>query len=140
MGGESLEAIRMSRFAFAARIARGRSRFPSLEAASIAAPSLESERGGIRFTIAFILAALNGRGPFPLLAFSGEQGTAKSTMSKVVRALMDPSSAPGRTPPREENQIKIAAVLVCNRIRQFIVHSRAAVRRSVQTQRRRRVL
>jgi hypothetical protein len=71
---------------------------------------LNLDEAGFVFTVAFMLAALNGRGPFPLLAFSGEQGTAKSTMSKVVRALVDPIKAPGRTPPREENQIKIAAV------------------------------
>jgi hypothetical protein len=47
--------------------------------------------------------------PFPLLIFSGEQGTAKTTASKVLRELVDPNLAPLRSCPRDERDLIIAA-------------------------------
>ncbi len=47
--------------------------------------------------------------PFPILLISGEQGTAKSTASKVCRELVDPSIAPFRSAPRDERDLIIAA-------------------------------
>lgn len=64
---------------------------------------------GFMFCVAWIIAALSGRGPFPVLSFSGEQGTAKSTMSKLVRLITDPNTALSRTPPKDEGAIKVAA-------------------------------
>lgn len=59
-------------------------------------------------TVAWLLAALRGRGPYPVLAVSGEQGSAKSTFSKIVRSLVDPSSMPLRSLPREDRDLFIA--------------------------------
>jgi hypothetical protein len=47
--------------------------------------------------------------PFPILLISGEQGSAKSTASKVLRELVDPSIAPFRSAPRDERDLIIAA-------------------------------
>jgi hypothetical protein len=47
--------------------------------------------------------------PFPLLIFSGEQGTAKSTATKALRELVDPSLTPLRPCPRDERDLIIAA-------------------------------
>jgi hypothetical protein len=47
--------------------------------------------------------------PFPILLISGEQGSAKSTASKVLRELVDPSIAPFRSSPRDERDLIIAA-------------------------------
>lgn len=47
--------------------------------------------------------------PFPILILSGEQGTAKSTASKVLRELVDPSITPFRSSPRDERDLVIAA-------------------------------
>ena len=55
------------------------------------------------------LATLRARGPYPLLAISGEQGSAKTVMSKILKALIDPSAAPVRALPREEREPMIAA-------------------------------
>ena len=55
------------------------------------------------------LATLRARGPYPLLAISGEQGSAKTVMSKILKALIDPSAAPVRALPREERELMIAA-------------------------------
>ena len=48
-------------------------------------------------------------GPYPLLAISGEQGSAKTVLSKLLRALVDPNVAPVRALPREERELMIAA-------------------------------
>ena len=48
-------------------------------------------------------------GPYPLLAISGEQGSAKTVLSKLLKALIDPNAAPVRALSREERELMIAA-------------------------------
>ena len=62
-----------------------------------------------RLLVAFMVGALRARGPYPLLALHGEQGSAKSTTSRIVRNLLDPSTAPLRTQPREPRDLAISA-------------------------------
>jgi hypothetical protein len=59
--------------------------------------------------VAWILAAMRDKGPYPGLVVSGEQGSAKSTFSSIVRALLDPNTAPLRALPREDRDLFIAA-------------------------------
>jgi hypothetical protein len=59
--------------------------------------------------VACVLAALRNRGPYPVIALSGEQGSAKSTFSAILRALLDPNTAPLRALPREDRDLFIAA-------------------------------
>ena len=59
--------------------------------------------------VAWALAVLRNRGPYPILALSGEQGSAKSTFSAMLRALLDPNTAPLRALPREDRDLFIAA-------------------------------
>ena len=59
--------------------------------------------------VAWLLAALRNRGPYPVLVLSGEQGSAKSTFSAVLRSLVDPNSAPLRALPREDRDLFITA-------------------------------
>jgi hypothetical protein len=59
--------------------------------------------------VAWMLAALREQGPYPVLAVSGEQGSAKSTFTAVIRSLTDPNTAPLRALPREEREFFIAA-------------------------------
>jgi 5S rRNA maturation endonuclease (ribonuclease M5) len=59
--------------------------------------------------VAWALACLRDRGPYPVLALSGEQGSAKSTFSKILRSLLDPNTAPLRALPREDRDLFIAA-------------------------------
>jgi hypothetical protein len=68
-----------------------------------------SGRNEFVLVIAWLLAALRHGGPYPLLALSGEQGSAKTVLSKILRALVDPNAAPVRTMPREERDLFIAA-------------------------------
>ena len=59
--------------------------------------------------VAWALAAVRNKGPYPVIVLSGEQGSAKSTFSAIVRALLDPNSAPLRALPREDRDLFIAA-------------------------------
>jgi hypothetical protein len=59
--------------------------------------------------IAWLLAAFRPRGPYPVLVVLGEQGSAKSTLLRVLRALVDPNKAPIRSLPRDERDLMIAA-------------------------------
>ena len=58
----------------------------------------------------WMLAALRPVGPYPLLIFSGEQGTGKSTQGRVVRRLTDPSASPLRAPPKEVRDLLVGAL------------------------------
>lgn len=60
-------------------------------------------------TVAWLLAALRGRGPYPTLALTGEHGAAKTTFARILRALIDPNTAPLRSLPREDRDLFIAA-------------------------------
>ncbi|MCC6381722.1 MAG: hypothetical protein IT304_04395 [Dehalococcoidia bacterium] len=64
---------------------------------------------GFRLLVAWLLGALQPRGPYPVLALHGEQGSAKSTTARILRSLVDPSVAPLRRPPRDERDLAIAA-------------------------------
>jgi hypothetical protein len=59
--------------------------------------------------VAWALAVLRNCGPYPVIVLSGEQGSAKSTFSGVLRALLDPNTAPLRALPREDRDLFLAA-------------------------------
>ena len=56
-----------------------------------------------------IVAYLRPKGPFPVLAIYGEQGSAKSTTTRIVRELIDPNVSPLRSEPRDARDLMIAA-------------------------------
>lgn len=58
---------------------------------------------------AWLVAALRPTGPYPALALHGEQGSAKSTTARALRALVDPSTAPLRSEPKDSRDLMIAA-------------------------------
>jgi hypothetical protein len=59
--------------------------------------------------VSFILTALRGRKPYPILALAGEQGTGKSTTAEMIRRLIDPNSAALRSLSRDTRDLAIAA-------------------------------
>lgn len=63
----------------------------------------------LRLLVAWLLAALRGRGPYPLLVLQAEQGSGKSTLAKAVKALSDPAGNPLRSPPKDEDDLTTAA-------------------------------
>jgi hypothetical protein len=59
--------------------------------------------------VAWLLAALRANGPYPLLAIAGEQGSAKTVLCKILKAIIDPNVAPVRALARDERELMIAA-------------------------------
>jgi hypothetical protein len=70
---------------------------------------LNITKGDWPLAVAWLLAALRARGPYPLLLLNGEQGSAKSTVARVLRSFADPSVAPLRSAPRDDRDLIIAA-------------------------------
>lgn len=59
--------------------------------------------------VAWLLAALRDRGPYPVLVITGEHGSAKSWMARLSRSIVDPNSVGLRALPRNEHDVYIAA-------------------------------
>jgi hypothetical protein len=59
--------------------------------------------------LAALVSYLCPHGPYVVLIVHGEQGSAKSTICKVIRALIDPNAAPLRPAPRSDDDLMIAA-------------------------------
>lgn len=57
----------------------------------------------------WLLAAACPKGPYPVLVLSGEQGSGKSFLTRALRHILDPNTAPVRTPPRDPRDLMIAA-------------------------------
>jgi len=58
---------------------------------------------------AFILVCFNPQGPFIILLANGEAGSAKSTLCRLARAVIDPNKAPLRSEPKDNRDLAIAA-------------------------------
>ena len=63
--------------------------------------------------VAYLSSALRPRGPYFILVVNGQQGSAKSTTCKLVRALIDPHKVPLRRPVKDERNLMIAAQNNC---------------------------
>jgi hypothetical protein len=54
--------------------------------------------------------AFSPTGKYPVLTVLGRQGSAKSTAQKILRNIVDPSSVPLRSAPRDEHNLYIDAI------------------------------
>lgn len=57
----------------------------------------------------WLLAAFRPASAFPILAFCGPKGAAKSSATRYIRSLVDPNVIPHRALPRKERDLVIAA-------------------------------
>lgn len=62
-----------------------------------------------KLIVGWLVGLFRPSGPHALLAVSGEQGSAKTTQGRILRALHDPNESPDRTTPRSELDLAIAA-------------------------------
>jgi hypothetical protein len=63
-----------------------------------------------RLMVTWLTAALRPVGPYPILVLLGEQGSAKSTLARVLRALIDPQACPLLTLPATTRDLVATAV------------------------------
>ena len=63
----------------------------------------------LKLMIGYMSACLRPEGPYAVLVLQGEQGSAKSTTARMIKALIDPSSGITRSAPKKEQDLFIAA-------------------------------
>lgn len=68
-----------------------------------------SDDRDLRLVAAWMVGALRGRKPYPVLAISGEYGSAKSSACRFSRSVIDPNQAPLSLPPKEARDLMIAS-------------------------------
>jgi putative DNA primase/helicase len=59
--------------------------------------------------VAWLISTLRPKGPFPILVVNGEQGSGKSMVSRMLRALVDPSAAAIRSVPKDDHNLIVSA-------------------------------
>lgn len=59
--------------------------------------------------VGWLVGAFRPTGPYGVLSISGEAGSAKSTVSKMLRGVIDPNISPLRRLPKSERDIFISA-------------------------------
>jgi primase-polymerase (primpol)-like protein len=72
-------------------------------------PFLNVSDSDFILAVAWVIACFRDRGPYPVLIFGGQQGSAKSTNALVLRNLIDPNASPLRSAPKELRDLMIAA-------------------------------
>lgn len=65
--------------------------------------------GDFMLFVGFLLGALSPKKPYPIMVLNGGHGTAKSTTSRIIKALIDPSKPPLRAPPKDIRDLMIFA-------------------------------
>lgn len=68
-----------------------------------------AEEADRKLVVGWLLQALRPAGPYPVLVLQGEQGSAKTSAARFLRALVDPSKTAVRTVPRDERDLVVAA-------------------------------
>lgn len=68
----------------------------------------EGERNW-RLILAWLAQAFTPTGPYPVLTLLGPQGAAKSSAQRILRNIVDASSVPLRSAPRDEHNLYIDA-------------------------------
>ena len=56
-------------------------------------PYVNVSPSDFRLLVAWMAAALRPVGPYPILVIYGEQGSAKSTLARIIRSMIDPQDA-----------------------------------------------
>ena len=64
----------------------------------------------VRLLTAWLVGAVRGVPPYPILLINGEHGTAKSTACRTIRRILDPNTADLRLTPKEPRDLMIAAI------------------------------
>jgi hypothetical protein len=73
-------------------------------------PYVNLRDSDFQLLVAWITAALRPVGPYPILVLHGEQGSAKSTLTRILRLLIDPHDCPLLAEPRSVRDLIVTAV------------------------------
>jgi putative DNA primase/helicase len=56
--------------------------------------------------VAWLLGCMRPEGPYPVLTISGEQGSGKSTILRLLRRIIDPHALDMRIPPKDDRDLQ----------------------------------
>jgi hypothetical protein len=73
-------------------------------------PYVNLTEGDFRLMVTWLTAVLRPVGPYPILVLTGEQASAKSTLVKVLRLLIDPHTCVALNPPSSTLNLMATAV------------------------------
>ena len=73
-------------------------------------PYVNLTEADFRLMFTWLTAVLRPVGPYPILVLNGEQATAKSTLVKVLRLLIDPHTCIALNPPTSTRNLMATAV------------------------------
>jgi hypothetical protein len=73
-------------------------------------PYVNLSKGDFRLMIAWLTAALRPVGPYPILVLHGEQGSAKSSLARILRLLIDPHSSALLMQAKSTRDLMVTAV------------------------------
>jgi hypothetical protein len=62
-----------------------------------------------RLAVTWATAAFRPVGPYPVLVLHGEQGSAKTTLARILGLLIDPKTCPLLTVPESSSDLMITA-------------------------------
>ena len=73
-------------------------------------PYVNLKEPDFRLLIGWLAAVLRPVGPYPILVIMGEQGSAKSTLARILRLLVDPQARPFLAGPKSTRDMMVTAV------------------------------
>lgn len=73
-------------------------------------PFLNVDEGQFVLVKGWLLSALHCKGPYPILVLNGTEGSAKSTATRILRALIDPNEIPDSGVPRTVRDLNVTAL------------------------------
>jgi hypothetical protein len=77
---------------------------------SLLKPYVNVSDDDFQLLVAWLTAALRPVGPYPALVLYGEQGSAKTTLARILRLLIDPQACPVLSEPRSTRDLMVTAV------------------------------
>ena len=66
---------------------------------------LRADDAGFHRILAWLLAAMRPKGPYPILVLQGETGSGKTRAATILRSLLDPAAVPFQCLPANPNQL-----------------------------------
>lgn len=79
---------------------------PASEFPTLLREFIEADDDSLMLLTAWLLGCLRPEGPYPVLTISGEQGSGKSTVLRLMRRIIDPHALDMRTPPEDQRDLQ----------------------------------
>lgn len=79
---------------------------PASELPKLLSHYIEADAATLALICAWLVGALRPNGPYPVLTVSGEQGSGKSSLLRLLRRIIDPHALDMRVPPDDQRDLQ----------------------------------